>query len=63
MDKEMIRTHKNAHLSPHADPESFVRGGPVLTFFLYVLIDEGREDSNTTISGQQNAIFILMALR
>ena len=35
-----------------ADPESFVRGGPTLTFFLFVfLFDEGREDPNTTISG------------
>ena len=31
-----------------ADPESFVIGGPILTVFFSV--DEGREDSNTTIS-------------
>ena len=31
-----------------ADPESIVRGGPTLTRFF--LIDEGREDPNTTIS-------------
>ena len=41
------------------DPESYVRGGPTLTLFF--LVDEGREDQNTTISGpslarQQNAI-------
>ena len=30
------------------DPETFVRGA-LTTFFL---IDEGREDPNTTISGQ-----------
>ena len=28
-------------------PESFVRGGPTLTFFF--LVDEGREDPSTTI--------------
>ena len=27
------------------DPESFVRGGPILTTFFYIfLVDEGRED-------------------
>ena len=31
-----------------ADPESFVRGGPTLTTFL---IDEGRDDPNTTLIG------------
>ena len=35
-----------------ADPESFVRGGPTLTFFL---VDEGREDPNTTLSGPSSA--------
>ena len=45
-----------------ADPESIVRGGPTLTrFFFFFLVDEGREDPNTTISGpslagQGNAI-------
>ena len=38
-----------------ADPENFARGGPTLTkFFLYfgfVLVDEKREDPNTTICG------------
>ena len=36
-----------------ADRESFVRGGLTLTGFLclFLLVDEGREDSNTTISG------------
>ena len=46
-----------------ADTESFVRGGPALTFFwfflLVFLVDEGRQDPNTTIcrpssAGQQN---------
>ena len=33
-----------------ADPESFVRGGPILkSFFFVVLVEEGREDPNTTI--------------
>ena len=41
-----------------ADLNSFVREGPTLTCFL---IDEGRKDQNTTLSGpssarQQNAI-------
>ena len=31
------------------DPETFVRGGPTLTFFLLFLFDEGREDPNTII--------------
>ena len=30
-----------------ADPESFVRGGPALTFFFF-LVYEGRDDQNTT---------------
>ena len=35
-----------------ADPGSFIRGGPTLTTFFVVvfLVDEGREDSNTTKS-------------
>ena len=39
------------------DPESFVREGPTLTsFFLFVfLVDEGREDPNTSISGPSSA--------
>ena len=32
-----------------ADPESSVRGDPTLTTFF--LLDEGREDPNTTLSG------------
>ena len=44
-------------VQPCVDPESYVRGGPTLTF----LVDEGREDQNTTIGGpssdrQRNAI-------
>ena len=31
-----------------ADPESFFRGGQTLTTF-FVLVDDGREDPNTTI--------------
>ena len=31
-----------------ADPESFVRGGPIFFFFL---VNEQREDPNTTING------------
>ena len=40
-----------------ANPESFVRGGPTLTTFLFIyflficLADEGREDPSTTING------------
>ena len=33
-----------------ADPESFDREGPLLTFFLSFLVVEGRKDPNTTIS-------------
>ena len=52
-----------------ADPESFVSGGPTLTFFFVVVlirggggvVNEGREDPHATISGppsahQRNAI-------
>ena len=35
-------------VQPCADPESYVRGGPTLTFFV---VDEGREDQNITIGG------------
>ena len=39
---------------PCADPERFARRGPTLTTFfssfLFLLVDEGREDPNTTIS-------------
>ena len=43
------------------DPESFVRGDPTLSTFFFYIIDEGREDLSTIISGpssarQQNAI-------
>ena len=41
-----------------AGPESFVRGGPTLTFFVVVvfLVDEGRKDHHdTTISGPSSA--------
>ena len=36
---------------PCANPESFVRAGPTLTTFYLFLVDEGREDPNTIISG------------
>ena len=36
-------------VKPCADPERYVRGGPTLT--LTFLVDEGREDQNTTIGG------------
>ena len=38
--------------------ESFVRGGPTLTIFIvvvFILVDEGREDPSTTISGPSSA--------
>ena len=39
-----------------ANQERFVRGGPNLTFsFKYILVDEGRGDPNTTISGPSSA--------
>ena len=38
-----------------ADLDSFVKGNPTLTLFffcfVFFLVDEGRRDSNTTISG------------
>ena len=37
-----------------ADTESFVRGGPTMTR-LFVLLDERREDPNTTKYGQSSA--------
>ena len=37
-----------------ADPERFFRGGPALTSLFFV-VDEGREDSNTTICGPSSA--------
>ena len=50
-----------------ADPESFDRGGPTLMGFFF-LLDEGREDPNTTLSGpswthQLNAIKSVIHLR
>ena len=43
-----------------ADPEVFIRGGPTSTM-IFILVDEGRKNPDTTISGsskarQQNAI-------
>ena len=50
--KESIFLEAKKHSNSCADPESFVRGGPTLTFFSsFLLIDEGREDPSTTISG------------
>ena len=42
-----------ALLVVRADPESFVRGGPTLTKFLFFhfSVDESREDPNTTKNG------------
>ena len=37
-----------------ADPEIFVRGGPISTTFFF-LLEEGRKDQNTTISGPSYA--------
>ena len=50
---------------PWADPENFNRGGPILATFW--LVDEGREDPNSTIiwpssANQQNACVGLVAL-
>ena len=41
----------------YAGPESFVIGGPTLTFFclVAVFVDEGIEDPNSTISGPSSA--------
>ena len=36
------------------DPESFARVGPTLTTFFF-LVDEGRDDPNTTIRGPTSA--------
>ena len=33
-----------------ADPERFVRGGPTFKFNKKCLVDEGRENRNTTLS-------------
>ena len=54
---KQLKTFTKSTLSC-ADPESFVRGGPYLMFFL---VGEGIEDPNTTINGpssahQQNAM-------
>ena len=55
--KEIFETHDAC-----ADPVSFVRGGPTLTRFFFLLLLMGsREDGNATKSGpssvtQQNAI-------
>ena len=40
----------NVRYGSYTDPESFVRGVPTLTF-LFLLVDEGREDPNTTQIG------------
>ena len=52
------------------DPETFVRGGPTLTtfFFVFVLVDERRDDQNTTKSRpssarQRNAIYMAFRWR
>ena len=50
------------------NPESFFRGGPTSTTFIFFLVDEGREDSNINISGpssacQQNAFYMVFRWR
>ena len=43
------------HVNAYGDPESFDRvgaGGPTVTF----LVDEGREDPNTTLSGPSSVL-------
>ena len=40
-------------VQPCADPESYVRGGPILT--LMFLVEEGRGDQNITIGGPSSA--------
>ena len=58
MDKQADMNFYVAHMKLYyvhmscEDPGSFVRGGPTLTTF--VLVDEGREDPNTTMSGPLN---------
>ena len=37
-----------------ADPDNFVRGSPKFDVFFF-LVEEGREDPNTTISGPSSA--------
>ena len=52
---------------PCADPESFVRGGPTLKTFnfnitiIFFVVDEGRENPNTTISGPSSAGWPMIA--
>ena len=40
------------------DPESFARGGSFdnVFYFIYFLIEEGREDPKSTISGPSSAL-------
>ena len=39
-----------------ADLESYFRGGPnLITFFCFVLVDKGEEDTNTAINGPSSA--------
>ena len=47
-----------------ADPESFVRGGPTLNNFdnVLFLVDEGREDPNTTHSSIGAGLAFLTSL-
>ena len=56
----VILQHKPRFYKSCADPESFFRVGPTWTTVLF-LVNEKREDPNTTISGpsparQRNAI-------
>ena len=38
------------------DPENFVRGGPTMTFYFNLLIDEEREEPYSTKSGPLSAL-------
>ena len=51
----MSKCHMVANLT-YADPGKFARGGPSLTIFLsFFLVDEGKKDQNTNISGPPSA--------
>ena len=52
VDVSIFTPWKIIHVQTCADPVNVVRGGPALTGFL---VDEGRDDSNTTISRPSSA--------
>ena len=43
----MLLLNEMTYMS-YADPQSFVRGGPIFSFCLFVFFYEGREDPNIT---------------